>query len=131
MASDTPGYISPAQMFPESFLSLAEDGFTFLQMHVWSEVQTENDFAASVAVAKAILQGAEQKADIMSRISDISEVFRSRHIFRPSLTRNAEKLQTNVEHPLVEYVSIRGVIEPFRCMGIDPVGSFLDIFTGL
>ncbi|KAF7976726.1 hypothetical protein HWV62_5909 [Athelia sp. TMB] len=70
MASDTPGYISPAQMFPDSFLSLAEDGFIFLQAHAWSEVQTENDFNASVAVAKAILRGAEQKPDVMSHTSD-------------------------------------------------------------
>ena len=75
MASDTPGYISPAQMFPDSFLSLAEDGFIFLQVHAWSEVQTENDFNASVAVAKAILRGTEQKPDVMSRTFDEVDAF--------------------------------------------------------
>lgn len=75
---DSPGYTTPAQLFPELFLSLADDGFFFLQNHLWSEVQSENDFNASVAVARMILQAAEQNPDVMlRRVSDSSEVRRS------------------------------------------------------
>jgi len=68
------GYAAPAQTFPDAFLSLVEDGFFFLQNHAWSEVQSENDFTASVAVAKMILQAAEQKPEVMLRpLADTSE----------------------------------------------------------
>jgi hypothetical protein len=74
MSPDT-GYITPAQASSEAFLSLAEDGFFFLQNHTWSEVQSENDFTASVAVAKLILQAAEQKPEIiLKQLADTSEV---------------------------------------------------------
>jgi len=80
-SADT-GYATLAQIFPDTFLSLAEDGFFFLQNHAWSEVQSESDFIASVAVAKMILQAAEQKSDIMLRqLADTSE-----RLTRPSLT---------------------------------------------
>jgi len=73
MSADT-GYMSQARAFPEIFLSVAEDGFYFLQNHTWSEVQSENDFTASVAVAKMILQAAEQKPDIiLKQLADTSE----------------------------------------------------------
>ena len=73
--SEDIGYVSPAQASPGAFLSLAEDGFFFLQNHTWLEVQSENDFAASVAVAKMILQAAQQKPDIiLKQFSDTSEV---------------------------------------------------------
>lgn len=73
--SDTEGYATPAQISPEAFYSSAEDGFFFLQNHSWSEVQSENDFAASVAVAKMILQAAEQKPDvILKQMTDSVEV---------------------------------------------------------
>jgi hypothetical protein len=74
-SADT-GYAAPAQAFPDAFLSLAEDGFFFLQNHTWSEVQSENDFTASVAVAKMILQAAEQKSDIiLKQLAETSEVY--------------------------------------------------------
>lgn len=62
-------------MFSDSAVSLAEDGFFFLQNHVWSEVHSENDFGASVAAAKLILKAAEQKPDVMLKQSlDSSDV---------------------------------------------------------
>jgi len=74
MSADT-RYVPPAQVFPDAFMSLAEDGFFFLQNHTWSEVQSENDFVASVAVAKMILRAALQKPDIiLKQLADASEV---------------------------------------------------------
>jgi hypothetical protein len=53
-----------------------DDGFFYLQNHTWSEVQSENDFTASVAVAKMILQAAEHKPDIiLKQLADTPEVF--------------------------------------------------------
>ena len=72
---DSPDHAAPAWLFPDLFLSLADDGFFFLQNHLWSDVQSESDFNASVAVAKMILQAAEQNPDTMlRRMSDSSEV---------------------------------------------------------
>ena len=74
--SEDNGYVPPALTSPGAFLSLAEDGFFFLQNHTWSEVQSENDFTASVAVAKMILQAAEQKSDIiLKQLAETSEVY--------------------------------------------------------
>ena len=79
MSEDTE-HTSLARTFSDPFLSLAEDGFFFLQNHMWSEVQSERDFAASVAVAKMILQVAEQKPDIsLKQLADSSDV--SLHIY--------------------------------------------------
>jgi hypothetical protein len=73
--SEDNGYAPLAQTFTGAFLSLAEDGFFFLQNHTWLEVQSENDFAASVAVAKMIMQAAQQKPDIiLKQFSDTSDV---------------------------------------------------------
>jgi hypothetical protein len=74
MSADT-GYVPPAQAFPDAFLSLAEDGFFFLQNHTWSEVQSENDFTASVAVARMILQAAEKRPDIvLKQLAETTDV---------------------------------------------------------
>jgi hypothetical protein len=73
--SEDNGYVPPALTSPGAFLSLAEDGFFFLQNHTWLEMQSENDFAASVAVAKMILQASQQKPDIiLKQFTDTSEV---------------------------------------------------------
>lgn len=129
MFSDAPGYASPAQIFPDSFLSLAEDGLSFLQNHVWSEVHSENDFAASVAVAKAILHGAEQKPDIMIRYSDTSEVRSFSHLWiKESDEAQAEKFPTDIECANLEHFSVRSFVEHFNDLDCVPLRPLLRLF---
>jgi hypothetical protein len=63
---------------------LADDGFFFLQNHTWSEVQSENDFNASVVVAKMILRAAEQRPEVILKQLADTEVFyhdSTQHLF--------------------------------------------------
>jgi hypothetical protein len=128
-SADT-GYVTLAQIFPDTFLSLAEDGFFFLQNHAWSEVQSESDFIASVAVAKMILQAAEQKSDIMLRqLADTSEVcwFVLAHYKLDGFDRfYAEVNTTKLDRPHLEYPCLRSTVQSFEFLDFHPLCSFFN-----
>jgi hypothetical protein len=58
---------APAATFIRSFLALADDGFYFLQNHTSSELQSDNDFNTSMAVARMVLEAADHDPEIMIR----------------------------------------------------------------
>jgi len=64
----TPGFSAPATTHLNALLALVDNGLHFLQNHVWSDI--ENDFTASLAVGKMVLQAANHDPNIMSRLSD-------------------------------------------------------------
>lgn len=55
--------------FPSLF-SLVDPGIHFLQAHMWLDISSENDFAASLAVAKMLLQVAGQDPSVMMKLAD-------------------------------------------------------------
>ncbi|KAJ7219313.1 hypothetical protein GGX14DRAFT_435653 [Mycena pura] len=71
---DHTGTTAPAMTHTSSFLALVEPGFYYLQNHMWSDIQSENDFHASLAVGKMILQAAMyNNSDVYGRLSEPSE----------------------------------------------------------
>jgi hypothetical protein len=55
-------------------MGLVDYGFYYMQHHIWTDIQSENDFYASLAVAKMILQAANYNSSIYGRISEPAEV---------------------------------------------------------
>lgn len=75
--TEVPGSLSLAVTHLNSFLGLVDSGLHFLENHVWADVQSENDFTASLVVAKMILQAAEHDPSIINKLSDQTTEVRS------------------------------------------------------
>ncbi|KAF9075268.1 hypothetical protein BDP27DRAFT_1315801 [Rhodocollybia butyracea] len=56
MSTTINGSTTPALSYPNLFTGLALPGVYFLYTHIWSDVRKDNDFQASLAVAKMVLQ---------------------------------------------------------------------------
>ncbi|KAJ7685226.1 hypothetical protein DFH06DRAFT_1157872 [Mycena polygramma] len=56
-----------------SFIGLVDYGFYYLQHHIWTDIQSDNDFYASLAVAKMILHVANYNNSIYGRMSEPAE----------------------------------------------------------
>ncbi|KAJ7582678.1 hypothetical protein C8J56DRAFT_1167735 [Mycena floridula] len=67
---ESDGPAPPALTHPTQFAALADAGFYFLQNQTWSDVVSENDFSAALAVAKMQLKAILRDPSIMSRIVD-------------------------------------------------------------
>ncbi|KAJ6502509.1 hypothetical protein C8R45DRAFT_976826 [Mycena sanguinolenta] len=70
---DHTGTASPATTHLNSFMGLIDYGFYYLHNHMWTDVQSENDFYASLAVAKIILQATNYNNSIWGRLSEPAE----------------------------------------------------------
>ncbi|KAF7363482.1 hypothetical protein MSAN_01004100 [Mycena sanguinolenta] len=70
---DHTGTVSPATTHLNSFMNLVDYGFYYLHNHMWTDVQSENDFYASLAVAKIILQATNYNNSIWGRLSEPAE----------------------------------------------------------
>ncbi|KAF7338262.1 hypothetical protein MVEN_02051500 [Mycena venus] len=70
---DHAGTASPATTHLNSFMGLVDYGFYYLQNHMWTDIQSENDFYASLAVAKMILQATNYNSSIWGRLSEPAE----------------------------------------------------------
>jgi hypothetical protein len=57
----------PSPIPIESIRGLADNGFYFLQHHTWSDIQSDNDYTVSIAVAKLVLEAADHDPDILMR----------------------------------------------------------------
>ncbi|KAJ7111596.1 hypothetical protein C8R43DRAFT_935944 [Mycena crocata] len=64
---------SPATMHLNLFMGLVDYAFYYLQHHMWTEVQTDNDFHASLAVGKLILRATSYNNSIYGRMSEPAE----------------------------------------------------------
>lgn len=54
-------------------LGLVDHALYFLHNHIWIDINTDGDFAASLAVAKVILKGSKlDPASVMSKLSEFS-----------------------------------------------------------
>ncbi|KAJ7235476.1 hypothetical protein B0H12DRAFT_1141671 [Mycena haematopus] len=67
------GTASPATTHLNSFIGLVDYGFYYLHNHMWTDIQSENDFYASLAVAKIILQATNYNNSIWGRLSEPAE----------------------------------------------------------
>ncbi|KAJ6596919.1 hypothetical protein DFH09DRAFT_972654 [Mycena vulgaris] len=67
------GTASPATTHLNLFMGLVDYGFYFLQNHMWTDIQSENDFYASLAVGRMILQATAYNNSIYGRMSDPAE----------------------------------------------------------
>lgn len=72
-AQISPG-VTPTTLHPQLFVGLVEGGCYWLDHHVWTEGQTEQDFDASLAVARMIFQAMSYDALILQRMSGSNEV---------------------------------------------------------
>lgn len=71
---------TPPPVFAAPFFDMADAGFHFLSTHVWSDVRSENDFNASMSIAKMILQVAERDVTVLEKRVDMnSEVSERAH----------------------------------------------------
>ncbi|KAJ7449837.1 hypothetical protein FB451DRAFT_1286715 [Mycena latifolia] len=75
---DQTGTASPATIHLNLFMGLVDYGFFYLQHHTWTDIQSENDFYASLAVGKMILQAATYNNSIYGRMSEPPERTSSR-----------------------------------------------------
>ncbi|KXN89237.1 Protein kinase C delta type [Leucoagaricus sp. SymC.cos] len=71
-AQITPG-VTPATLHSQLFVSLVDGGFYWLDCYLWSEGQTEQDFHASLAVAKMIFQAMSYDVSVLQRMDDADE----------------------------------------------------------
>lgn len=70
MSNDHPGYVPPASMHLKHFLGLVDHGILFLQNYLWVDIHSDNDFQASLAVGKMILNAATYDHTIMVRLAE-------------------------------------------------------------
>jgi hypothetical protein len=65
---------SPATIHLNLFMGLVDHAFYYLQNHMWTDIQSENDFYASLAVGKMILTATSYNNSIYGRMSEPAEV---------------------------------------------------------
>ncbi|KAJ7632645.1 hypothetical protein FB45DRAFT_913016 [Roridomyces roridus] len=61
---DHGGTVAPATTHSDLFMALVDPAFYYLQNRIWTDIQSENDFSASLAVGKVILQAAAYNSSI-------------------------------------------------------------------
>ncbi|KAJ7109404.1 hypothetical protein C8R44DRAFT_286771 [Mycena epipterygia] len=64
---------TPATIHLNLFMGLVDYGFYYLQHHMWTDIQSENDFHASLAVGQMVLQAATYNNSIYGRMSEPAE----------------------------------------------------------
>ncbi|KAJ7774577.1 hypothetical protein DFH07DRAFT_865871 [Mycena maculata] len=64
---------APATIHLNLFMGLVDHAFYYLQNQMWTDIQSENDFYASLAVGKMILQAAAFNGSVYGRISEPAE----------------------------------------------------------
>ncbi|KAK7019346.1 hypothetical protein R3P38DRAFT_2978554 [Favolaschia claudopus] len=67
------GIASPATTNLSSFMNLVDHGFYYLHNHAWADIHSEDDFYASLAVARMILQATSYNNSIWGRLADKAE----------------------------------------------------------
>ncbi|KAJ7063344.1 hypothetical protein C8F01DRAFT_1132647 [Mycena amicta] len=70
---DHTGTASLAATHPTDFQNLVDYGFYYLQNHIWADTRSENDFTASLAIGKMILQAAASNSSIYGRMTEPAE----------------------------------------------------------
>ena len=70
MTTEINGHATPASVYQQEHPSLADNGFHYLQHHAWTDVNSDHDFEASLAVGKFILQAGAHDPSIMTSIVD-------------------------------------------------------------
>ncbi|KAK0459777.1 uncharacterized protein EV420DRAFT_1620288 [Desarmillaria tabescens] len=79
MTTEIGGHTTPAVLYHQQFASIADNGFHFLQNHVWTDVRSDSDYSASLTVGKFILQAATYDPSVMSRVIEQTVERSSRH----------------------------------------------------
>ncbi|KAG7452502.1 uncharacterized protein BT62DRAFT_879722 [Guyanagaster necrorhizus] len=69
MTTEIAGHTTPAVLYHQQFAAIAENGFHFLQNHVWTDMRTDSDYSASLMIGKFILQAAILDPSVMTRRS--------------------------------------------------------------
>ncbi|KAF7294902.1 hypothetical protein MIND_01028100 [Mycena indigotica] len=64
------GSTTLASTHPAEVQNIVEHGLHYLHNHIWTDIRSENDFTASLAVGKMILQAAAINRSIFSKIAD-------------------------------------------------------------
>ncbi|KIY72162.1 hypothetical protein CYLTODRAFT_367962 [Cylindrobasidium torrendii FP15055 ss-10] len=67
---------APILQYPQEYPMLPDNGFFFLLHHNWSDGASDNDFTASMAVAKFVLHAAHRDPSTMSRLIEATVVER-------------------------------------------------------
>ncbi len=70
MSTTILGTTTPAMSHLNLFLGLGSPGVYFLHNYSWTDVRTDNDFSASLAVAKMVLQTSNQEPRIFTQFMD-------------------------------------------------------------
>ncbi|KAK7020581.1 hypothetical protein R3P38DRAFT_3272569 [Favolaschia claudopus] len=84
------GIASPATTNLSSFMNLVDHGFYYLHNHAWADIHSEDDFYASLAVARMILQATSYNNSIWGRLADKAEASLF-CIDRPSIERAMQR----------------------------------------
>lgn len=69
MTTEVTGSLSSVHRRFSSLLNLVDPGLYFLQNHIWSDSNSENDFTALLATGKLILELARQDLSVIQRFS--------------------------------------------------------------
>ncbi|KAE9396073.1 hypothetical protein BT96DRAFT_997116 [Gymnopus androsaceus JB14] len=70
MSTTINGSTTPALSHPNLFMALAAPGAYFLYNHAWTDVRTDNDFQASLTVAKMLLQVSNLDPHVFNKFVD-------------------------------------------------------------
>lgn len=68
MNTEINGHATPASLYQQEYPGLAENGFHYLQHHPWTDVKSDNDLEASLAIGKFVLQAGAREPSIMANI---------------------------------------------------------------
>ncbi|KAF7304918.1 hypothetical protein MKEN_01206100 [Mycena kentingensis (nom. inval.)] len=67
---DHTGNVSLGNTHPNDLQTIVDNGFFYLQNHVWADTRSENDFTASLAIGKLVLQAATTNSSLYSRMAE-------------------------------------------------------------
>ncbi|KAK0210802.1 hypothetical protein DFS33DRAFT_1251098 [Desarmillaria ectypa] len=68
MTTEIAGHTTPAVLYHQQFATIADNGFHFLQNHVWTDIRSDSDYSASLTTGKFILQAATYDPSVMTRV---------------------------------------------------------------
>ncbi|KIK57795.1 hypothetical protein GYMLUDRAFT_228917 [Collybiopsis luxurians FD-317 M1] len=71
MSATFNGSTTPALSYPTQFTGLATPGMYFLYNHTWDGVRTDNDFQASLAVARMLLQLSSYDPHLLTKFAEV------------------------------------------------------------
>lgn len=72
MSTNINGSTTPALSHSNLFVGLALPGIHFLYNYSWTDHRTDNDFQASLTVAKVLLRVSSKDPDILMKFVDVS-----------------------------------------------------------